>query len=117
MSTKAKLTCSLTGNTRQSSHKYIAKKAEQYGVSSEVFQEYYVSKQAYLQFKSDLDTLGVDNTLEKYNMDKEYAEAVLKLNGKSRKTLNDFKNTNTPNPTSKVESTEESTVESVPALA
>ena len=63
MSIKAKLTCSLTGQTRQSSHKYIAKKAEQYGVSSEIFQQYYVSKQAYLDFKRQLQSNGVSATL------------------------------------------------------
>jgi len=90
MSIKAKLTCSLTGQTRQSSHKYIAKKAEQYGVSSEIFQQYYVSKQAYLDFKRQLQSNGVSATLTELNMTEDEAEATLKYNGKSQKTLADF---------------------------
>jgi|TARA_Y100000310_G_scaffold328616_1_gene397018 hypothetical protein len=89
-SNKAKLTCSLTGQTRQSSHKYIAKKAEQYGVSSEVFQQYYVAKTPYLNFKASLENDGVDTVLTALNMDTDTAEYILKYNGKSQKTLSDF---------------------------
>ena len=90
MSTKAKLTCSLSDQSRQSSHKYIAKKAEQYGVSSEVFQQYYTAKTPYLQFKQALQTDGVEATLNAYDVDEDTAEKILKYNGKSQKTLADF---------------------------
>ena len=119
MSTKAKLTCSLTGQTRQSSHKYIAKKAEQYGISSEVFQEYYTCKPAYLEFKQALENEGVDKVLAAHDMNKDTASKILQYNGKSRKTLDDFKAAeyvkkyNTPAETSEETSTES---EEVPAL-
>ena len=84
MSNKAKLTCSLTGNTRQSSHKYIAKKAEQYGISSEVFQEYYTCKSAYLEFKEALENEGVDKVVVARGMNKETASKIVQDNAKNR---------------------------------
>ena len=104
---KAKLTCSLTGQTRQSSHKYIAKKAEQYGVSSEVFQQYYVAKQAYLEFKSELQNFGTEATLANKDMTEETAEAILKYNGKSQKTLSDFPKAPASSPASHEDTPEE----------
>ena len=89
-SNKAKLTCCLTGKSRQSSHKYIAKKAETYGVSSEEFTKFYTTKESYLNFKNELATNGVEQTLESLNMDRETAEYILRYNGKSKKTLKDF---------------------------
>ena len=90
MSTKAKLTCSLSGQTRQSSHKYIAKKADQNGISSEEFQQYYTAKPAYLEFKQALIQEGVEAVLTTHNLTEDTADKILMYNGKSKKTLQDF---------------------------
>lgn len=90
-SNKDKLTCRLTGESRQSSHKYIAKKAEQHGVSSEEFVAYYVTKDAYKQLKARLTTHPISQILEKLDLDGQTVERILKYNGKSQKTLDDFK--------------------------
>ena len=111
---KAKLTCSLTGNTRQSSHKYIAKKAEQYGISSEVFQQYYTSKAAYLEFKQSLANEGVEATLTTHEVDEDTADKILRYNGKSQKTLADF--TQTVNAVEQVETPADTPAEEEPEL-
>ena len=109
MSNKAKLTCSLTGNTRQSSHKYIAKKAEQYGIDSETFQKYYVSKSAYLEFKQSLESDGITVVLAAHDMNEDTANKILQYNGKSQKTLSDFtQNVTAETQEAPVEQTEES---------
>ena len=104
MSNKAKLTCSLTGTTRQSSHKYIAKKADQNGITSEEFQQYYTAKPAYLEFKQALQTEGVATVLAKHDLTEDTADKILKYNGKSKKTLADF--TQTVQPVEQVETVE-----------
>tara|TARA_B100001123_G_C14930093_1_gene875362 strand:+ start:418 stop:747 length:330 start_codon:yes stop_codon:yes gene_type:complete len=91
MKQKAKLTCRVTGQTRQSSHKYIAKKAEQYNTSSDEWQKYYVSKPALLSLQAELRENPVSDVLNKYEMDGSTLEKVLKYNGKSKKKLDDYK--------------------------
>ena len=88
---KAKLTCRISGKTRQSSHKYIAKKAEQYNTSSDEWQKYYVSKPALLSLQATLRANSVGDTLTEYQMDGSTLENVLKFNGKSKKKLDDYK--------------------------
>ena len=91
MKQKAKLTCRVTGQARQSSHKYIAKKAEQYNTSSDEWQKYYVSKPALLSLQAELRENPVSDVLNKYEMDGSTLEKVLKYNGKSKKKLDDYK--------------------------
>lgn len=91
MKQKAKLTCRVTGQTRQSSHKYIAKKAEQYNTSSDEWQKYYVSKPALLSLQAELRENSVSDVLNKYELDGSTLESILSYNGKSKKRLNDYK--------------------------
>jgi hypothetical protein len=88
---KAKLVCQITGQSRQSSHKYIAKKAEQYGVDSDTWRKNYVSKSALLQLTADLSTQTIGEYLSNSPYDGPALENILKYNGKSKKTLDDFK--------------------------
>jgi hypothetical protein len=91
MNTKAKLTCCITGESRQSSHKYIAAKAERNNTTPEEFSQYYVTKQAYGNLKKELNTKPVKVVLNDMNADGQTVEKILRYNGKSTKTLDDFK--------------------------
>ena len=91
MNTKARLTCRLTGESRQSSHKYIAAKAERNNTTPEEFSQYYVTKQAYGNLKKELNTKPVKVVLNNMNTDGQTVEKILRYNGKSTKTLDDFK--------------------------
>ena len=91
MNTKAKLTCYLTGESRQSSHKYIAAKAERNNTTPEEFSQYYVTKQAYINLKKELNTKPIKVVLSDMNADGQTVEKILRYNGKSTKTLDDFK--------------------------
>lgn len=91
MKVKAKLKCRLSGNERQSSHKYIAKKAEQYNTSSDEWQKYYVSKPALLELQSNLREKSVREVLDQYELEGPVLEKILKFNGKSKKGLDDYK--------------------------
>ncbi len=88
---KAKLTCKLTGEERQSSHKYIAKKAEQNNTSSEDYMSHYVTKSAYGNLKQELSSKPIKVVLSGLRLDGQTVEKILKYNGKSQKTLDDFK--------------------------
>ena len=88
---KAKLVCSITGQERQSSHKYIAKKAEQYGIDSEEWRQFYVSKPALLELQAELKTKTISEFLENSPFTGAQVEKMLKYNGKSKKTLDDYK--------------------------
>lgn len=88
---KAKLVCSVTGQERQSSHKYIAKKAEHHGVDSEEWRKYYVSKPALLELQAELKTKTISEFLENSPFTGQDIEKILKYNGKSKKTLDDYK--------------------------
>jgi|LULG01.1.fsa_nt_gb hypothetical protein len=89
---KARLTCKLTGESRQSSHKYIAKKAEQNGTTSEDYVDHYVTKAAYGTLKRELSDKSVRVVLDGLGLNGQTVEKILKYNGKSKKTLDDFKN-------------------------
>lgn len=104
---KAKLTCRITGSERQSSHKYIAAKAEKNNTTSEEFAQYYVTKQAYLNLKKELTDKPVKVVLNDMSLDGYTVEKILQYNGKSQKTLNDFKGNKTSQTT---EETVEETV-------
>ncbi len=93
---KAKLTCRITGSTRQSSRKYIAAKAEQNNTTPEEYSEHYVTKQAYLSLKNELNTKPVTVVLHDMNLDEQTTEKILLYNGKSKKTLKDFTTTTQP---------------------
>ena len=89
---KAKLTCKLTGASRQSSHKYISKKAEQNGTDVDDYVNHYVTKSAYLDLKQQLQDKPIKVVLEDTGLNGQTVEKILKFNGKSKKTLDDFKN-------------------------
>ena len=91
MNTKAKLTCCLTGECRQSSHKYIAAKAERNNTTPEEVSQYYVTKKAYVDLKKELYTKPIKVVLNDMNADGQTVEKILRYNGKSTKTLDDFK--------------------------
>ena len=88
---KAKLVCSITGQERQSSHKYIAKKAEQHGVSSDEWCSYYVTKPALLELQAELREKTISEFLADSPFTGKDLEKILKFNGKSKKTLDDYK--------------------------
>lgn len=93
---KAKLQCKLTGAERQSSHKYIAKKAEQNNTSVEDYVDHYVTKSAYGDLKQTLAANPIKVVLNDLSMDGQTVEKILKYNGKSQKTLDDFKGNKSP---------------------
>lgn len=88
---KAKLVCQITGQSRQSSHKYIAKKADQYGVDSDEWRKFYVTKPALMQLQANLSTQTIGEYISNSPFDGPTLEKILKYNGKSTKTLDDFK--------------------------
>ena len=106
---KAKLKCKLTGASRQSSHKYISKKAEQNGTSVDDYVNHYVTKSAYLGLKSDLEAKPISVVLQGTGLDGQAVEKILKYNGKSQKTLDDFK-VSAKAPTTQTEEVEETFV-------
>ena len=106
---KAKLKCKLTGASRQSSHKYISKKAEQNGTSVDDYVNHYVTKSAYLGLKSDLEAKPISVVLQGTGLDGQAVEKILKYNGKSQKTLDDFK-AKAKSPVTQTEEVEETVV-------
>ena len=99
---KARLTCKLTGESRQSSHKYISKKAEVNGTDADDYTNHYVTKAAYKELKSELSDKPVKVVLEGLGLDGQTVEKILKYNGKSQKTLDDFKKSTVPQPVQEV---------------
>ena len=88
---KAKLTCCITGTSRQSSHRYINEKAARLGVTADDFTSNYVTKSTYLNLKQDLTDKPVSVVLHDLNLDGQRVEKILRFNGKSKKQLDDFK--------------------------
>ncbi len=94
--TNTLLKCRVTGETRRSNQKYISAKAEANGATPEEWSAYYVTKPTILAIQSDLNESGIKPVMAKYDMDGETLDKVLRFNGKSKKTLDDYKKAAAP---------------------
>lgn len=84
MKKTAKLVCRFNGTSRQSSHIYIKKKADNYNVDSEEWSTYYVSKSAMGDLKQDIADKGMQTVLTERDLDRTTLDKILKYNGKGR---------------------------------
>ena len=94
--TSTLLKCRVTGETRRSNQKYISAKAEANNTTPEEWSAYYVTKPTILSVQSDLNEMGIKPVLAKLDMDGETLDKVLRFNGKSKKSLDDYKKATAP---------------------
>ena len=86
-----KLVCRFTGQKRQSNQKYLQKKAERYGTTINEIREHYVTKPALMDVQAKLKTNQVGEVLTELDVSGQTLEKILKFNGKSTKTLDNYK--------------------------
>ena len=96
------MVCRFTGQERQSNQNYLAKKADRYGISVNEYQTHYVSKPELLKLQDDLKHMTIATVLNDRQVDGQTLELILKVNGKSKKTLDDYKGSKAPETTPEV---------------
>ena len=99
-----KLVCRFTGQERQSNQTYLSKKADQKNTKVDDYKDHYVAKPALMEVQSALKTKTVSDVLSQFDVTGATLEKILKYNGKSTKSIDDYKKV-------RAQSAEASTVE------
>lgn len=86
-----KLVCRFTGQKRQSNQKYLQKKADRYGTTINEIREHYVTKPALMEVQAKLQSSKIGEVLTELDVSGQTLEKILKFNGKSTKTLDNYK--------------------------
>ena len=86
-----KLVCRFTGQERQSNQTYLSKKAEQNNTTVDDYKDHYVAKPALMEVQSALKTKKVVEVLSQLDVTGATLEKILKYNGKSTKSIDDYK--------------------------
>jgi len=77
-----RIKCQISGKERMSNASYIADKAYKFGVSSNVWASFYVSKEELKMLKLEVQAGGLDKAAEIYKVDKSRVVKWLRYNGR-----------------------------------
>jgi len=77
-----RIKCQISGKERMSNASYIADKAYKFGVSSNIWASFYVSKEELKMLKLEVQAGGLDKAAEIYKVDKSRVVKWLRYNGR-----------------------------------
>jgi len=89
--TNNKLVCRFTGQERQSNQTYLSKKADQNLTTVDDYRAHYVAKPELLKLQDELKEKKISQVMAERDLSGATLEKILKYNGKSKKTLDDYK--------------------------